>query len=1402
MRISSLVSIKQRHQPISVSLALLMIGSGLVAFPFTVQATSPAELVGDVSSVCAASGSSSNLATWGNGGATSAEPDAGFLTQWATPSNRVAVGLTTTKAGTATNLSNVPDTLDANRYLSYPFTTDVGTRVIVDEVFYGDMITTAVNMKAELYSVSNSVSTRVTGAETAELVSDSSSTSYIVERFAFPDTLLASGGAYELRLYVWHGSSTINGFDDFGITFKPCLAGAPSSITYTPTNTAIRVDFTAPTLNGASTITNYEYSLDAGSTWQTPNPAVTSSPLTIQGLTAATTYQVQTRAVTIAGGGVASPTQNVMTTGSPANSATLVRTIGNFGLNQDIVPIAIKATGSGTYTYAQTGTLPAGLSFDTSTGVLSGKPTQAGSFSFTITMSEGGTQVDSVTYTGEVFSFVVLDNTALRFGNGNQHSINSVGLFEQPFYRSPVNGQYFKLTFSNYPLDMAIGTGTRSGWPSSNVVDVYGATRVSQFVDYREYVSTSATSGNSKGYGKITVFTTFTINSQAIEVKHVYSLGQTDKFVKIDTTSTNKSGSQVTNMHVWVGTRDDYVGSSDQPTKLKGNLDGPNGSFNAITNAATEARALRITTGAEGALFYSTTPGTNMSIDSCCQFSRAYNVNPTSSPITLTGDGSYAAMLPIGNIQNNQSATITWFYAAGALADLDAVAQAVAAAAAPPPPVVTRSDTSATISWDAPEVEAGATIIGYNYRYSINNGATWIVSSDLPASPRTATITGLNNTQEFIFQVRAITQVGSDVSTRANGSWSGSSEAEILGAPEPPTITTVTGGNGELTVAFETPTSPVSPITSYQYCLNNCDDEANWESFLNNASPRAPTIPISPVTITDGVTNGSSYNVRIRAVNIHGASNPSNAVAARTVPAWTTGTTLTAITKGATANITLVAQSNVTYAITSGALPTGLTFNTSTGRIAGSTQVGGPFTFTVTATNSAGSTARTFTGVITPYWTPTLTQLSGNVGSAFNETIDAAEVTGLNLSSGATISVTGLPDGMTYSVARASTANVAPILTLGGSPIEAGTYTITVTITGTGGATVTSQIEIVVGEALRSPSSSNSGGLTPTPTPTASPRPTPRPTATANPPFFGPTVRPSPLPNPLTVLGPIVLLPELERTPNVAYSQSNPIPDLLFEILSRPLAYVESANGQLVLPTLAPAESMAYVNGEPVTATLKLNESESGFVLQGEGWLVNLEAADSNGRPLRIDNSGNIVLNADRVVQFSGAGFAPGSKIKVWLFSDPKELTTVIAGPDGTFTGSSELPAGIEIGQHTVQLNGLTKDGQIRSVSLGVVVEPVAIAPAPVPFDFSGLMNMLWILAAGVLLFFFILWRRRKKDEEEVGTPVTDSSEDLIFASDVFEVQPTQQFPNDSRRKIGAAAPPNRKRFSFKPKNT
>jgi cbb3-type cytochrome oxidase subunit 3 len=192
-----------------------------------------------------------------------------------------------------------------------------------------------------------------------------------------------------------------------------------------------------------------------------------------------------------------------------------------------------------------------------------------------------------------------------------------------------------------------------------------------------------------------------------------------------------------------------------------------------------------------------------------------------------------------------------------------------------------------------------------------------------------------------------------------------------------------------------------------------------------------------------------------------------------------------------------------------------------------------------------------------------------------------------------------------------------------------------------------------------------------------------------------------------------------------------------------------------------------------------------------------------------LDDSGNIILNDDRFVQFSGTGFAPGSIVKVWLFSDPTELSDVIAAADGTFTGKSQIPEGIPTGEHTIQLNGLTQDGQLRSVSLGVLIQPdpvvAAATPPPAGADIAGLMAILWTLAAGILagFFFFILWRRRKKkEEEEEYSPISlgDNGEP-IFASKGFEASPTQQFPDDSRRKTGSAAPPNRKRFNFKPRN-
>lgn len=89
--------------------------------------------------------------------------------------------------------------------------------------------------------------------------------------------------------------------------------GAPTSLVATRGNTEISVAFSAPVFNGGLDITNYEYSLNAGSTWTALSPVDAASPVLITGLNNGTTYTVYLRAVNAIGSG---------TTSAPANAVT------------------------------------------------------------------------------------------------------------------------------------------------------------------------------------------------------------------------------------------------------------------------------------------------------------------------------------------------------------------------------------------------------------------------------------------------------------------------------------------------------------------------------------------------------------------------------------------------------------------------------------------------------------------------------------------------------------------------------------------------------------------------------------------------------------------------------------------------------------------------------------------------------------------------------------------------------------------------------------------------------------------------------------------------------------------------------------------------------------------------
>lgn len=153
-----------------------------------------------------------------------------------------------------------------------------------------------------------------------------------------------------------------------------------------------------------------------------------------------------------------------------------------------------------------------------------------------------------------------------------------------------------------------------------------------------------------------------------------------------------------------------------------------------------------------------------------------------------------------------------------------------------------------------PPMDGGTSITGYEYSL---NGSSFIFTQNT-VSPMT--INGLTNGVTYSVVIRAVNIIG-------HGPLSEPVEGTPITVPSAPIIT-VTPGDRQLTVTFIPPFNGGSPITGYQYSTNG--------STFTSAGAT------SPVTI-DGLINGQSYQVVLRAVNAVGNGYPSNIVSATPV---------------------------------------------------------------------------------------------------------------------------------------------------------------------------------------------------------------------------------------------------------------------------------------------------------------------------------------------------------------------------------------------------------------------------------------------------------------------------------------------------------------------------------------
>ncbi len=478
--------------------------------------------------------------------------------------------------------------------------------------------------------------------------------------------------------------------------------------------------------------------------------------------------------------------------------------------------------------------------------------------------------------TSSATTIQVINNSALRFGNGTEASITDRGLLKQPFYFSSSANTFFPLTFSSNPLDFAFGYGTSgSNWTTNTVYDLSNVSPSALTVDY---TGLSATGGGIVGgYGTVVATADFSLGSNTVRFRHTYSLGQSDRFIRVETRVTNASANTLASSNMWVGTRDDWVGGTDSPTKARGNV--TSDGFTAITSPSSPANAIQITSGAEGVLFYTVTPNAASVIHPSLGFMSSVNQNPATASVGFTGDDSYAMYFPVGNLAPGASSTVVWFYAAGSLQNLTNVAQQVAAAGAAEQTlnVVTSSGGTLNYSFNYAGtahymvVDRGATaptaaeiVAGSNYG-SVTKRAngSGVLSGSGSSFTRQFDITGLSPaTQYTVYTTTRYTDPND-----ANATISSTVESvNFTTRPAVPTGVTITPGNQQLSVAFTPPTG----ATNIQYSI---DGGSNWVT-------RSPASVASPLVI-GSLTNGTSYNVQLRGVIDSLTGDATSTIAAR-----------------------------------------------------------------------------------------------------------------------------------------------------------------------------------------------------------------------------------------------------------------------------------------------------------------------------------------------------------------------------------------------------------------------------------------------------------------------------------------------------------------------------------------
>ena len=229
----------------------------------------------------------------------------------------------------------------------------------------------------------------------------------------------------------------------------------------------------------------------------------------------------------------------------------------------------------------------------------------------------------------------------------------------------------------------------------------------------------------------------------------------------------------------------------------------------------------------------------------------------------------------------------------------------------------------------------------------------------------------------------------------------------VAQTPGAPTIGTITPSNAQLSVAFTAGDSNGASISNYEY---STDNGATWKARANGTT--ASPLLISTISgSASALSNGTAYNIRIRALNAAGSGDSSTAVSATPSAVVVSGDATLTLTYGNSA-------STGTYTSTGGT---------------------GPYTYTLSASATGVSIAA---GVITASSSTPAGTYTRNVISTDSAAQSGTKALTITVNKAATTISIALPGAATTAAASSSVTITATVSRAGSVNFQLGGVTI------------------------------------------------------------------------------------------------------------------------------------------------------------------------------------------------------------------------------------------------------------------------------------------------------------------------------------------------------------------------